>query len=156
MSSLSLEAFKPRTINRLGIWDKNLAQRFAARQEDDVQWTWFIRSLPILRVCAGWHHHSLSLVIKNAGGKIASFNCNTVHLSTQDREAEMGFILNISFPTPKMSHLPLSSKMARFLFMRPSRACVPYRKASYVVWFEEGKGRFNFTKLFFHWSCCIS
>lgn len=152
MNSLPLEACKPRTINLLGIWDENLAQRFAARQEVDVQWTWFIGSLPILRICAGWHRHSLSLVIKNSGGKITSFNCNTIHLSTQDKEAEMDFILSISFPTPKLDHLPLCSKRVLFHLMRISRAYVPYRKTSYVVWFEESKERLNYTKLFFHWS----
>lgn len=114
MSSLSLEVCKPRTINLVGIWDENLAHRLTARQETDVQWTGFMGSLLALRVCTGWHHHSLSLAMKNAGGKL--LHPIVILLTSQPKigEAKMDFILSISFPTPELN--VLNSKMELFPF----------------------------------------
>ena len=80
---------------------------------------------------------SLFLVIKMQVEKllysVVILILNTIHLTIQDREAEMDFILSISFPTPKLNHFLLSSKMVLFHFMRLSRAYIPYRRVSYVV-----------------------
>ena len=82
------------------------------------------RTLPILRVHAGWHHFSwlLKMQVEKLLYSVVILILNTIHLTTQDREAEMDFILSISFP-----------KMVLFHFMRLSRAYIPYRRVSYVV-----------------------
>lgn len=93
------------------------------------------RTLPILRVHAGWHHFSwlLKMQVEKLLYSVVILILNTIHLTTQDREAEMDFILSISFPTPKLNHFLLSSKIVLFHFMRLSRAYIPYRRVSYVV-----------------------
>lgn len=61
------------------------------------------RSPSILKNLRGglYHFTIFPLVIKNASRKIASFKCNTVHISIQERWVETSFLLSISLAIPK-------------------------------------------------------
>ena len=155
MSSLSLEVCKPRTMNLLGIWDENLAQRFAARQEVDVQRTWFIGSLPILESGQASITTLFPWLLKMQVEKL--LHSIVILFTSQPKIGRRKWALfwAFHFLLPDWIIFLWVLKWYYFIF-EAIRAYVPYRKASYVVWFEESKGRLNCTKLFFHWSCCIS